>query len=133
MNGTGFHLAYLFLENGKCGEGIRTAVVQDFLTKLRGEGINPKFLLSDKDFAQINAACFTWENIKIQLCKWHVKRAVVTRLESNKAPRNSSFNSLSELGARFPFNGIVQSPKFCPKELREKVWKIMEQHLHHIQ
>jgi hypothetical protein len=54
----------------------------------------------------------------------------LARLGSNKTPRNSSFNSLSELGARFPFTGIVQSPKFCPKELRENVWKIMEQHLH---
>ena len=28
MNGTGFPLAYMFLENnGRCGEGIRTAVI----------------------------------------------------------------------------------------------------------
>jgi hypothetical protein len=131
MNGTGFPLAYLFLENnGQCGEGIRTSIVQVFLTKLRDEGIHPQFLLTDKDFAQINAARFTWKDIKIQLCKWHIKRAVMARLGSNKAPRNSSFNPLSELGARFPFNGITQAPKFCPKELRQKVWDIMGKHLH---
>jgi len=79
MNGTGFPLAYLFLENnGQCGEGIRTTVIQKFLTKLRDIGIQPEFILTDKDFAQINAARFTWNEIKIQLCKWHMKRAILT-------------------------------------------------------
>ena len=60
MNGTGFPLAYLFLENnGKCGDGIRTTIIQNFLTKLCDAGVQPEFLLTDKDFAQINAARFT--------------------------------------------------------------------------
>ena len=60
MNGTGFPLAYLFLENnGKCGDGIRTTVIQEFLMKLHDAGVQPEFLLTDKDFAQINAARFT--------------------------------------------------------------------------
>lgn len=131
VNGAGFPLAYLFLENnGKCGEGIRTTVIQTFLTKLREEGIQPEFLLTDKDFAQINASRFTWHGVKIQLCKWHIKRAVMTRLASDKTTRNSSFNPLSEFGARFPFDGIVQAPKFCPKEHREAIWTMMEKHLH---
>lgn len=116
MNGTGFPLAYMFLENnGRCGEGIRTAVIQNFLTTLRDAGIRPEFLLTDKDFAQINAARFTWEGVKIQLCKWHIKRAVMARLVSNKSTRSAQLNSLSELGRRFPFDGVTQSPKFCPK------------------
>jgi hypothetical protein len=49
MNGTEFPLAYLFLQNNwQCGEGIHTAVIQNFLTKLHEE-MNPKFLLTDKD------------------------------------------------------------------------------------
>ena len=129
MNGTGFPLAYLFLENnGKCGEGIRTTIIQSFLSKLRDIGLHPEFILTDKDFAQINAARFTWKGIKVQLCKWHVKKAIMTRLSSNKVSR-SSFNPLSEFGIRFPFNNIEQASKFCPKEYHKTVWKIMEKHL----
>ena len=131
MNGTGFPLAYLFLENnGKCGDGIRTTVIQNFLNKLRDMGLQPEFLLTNKDFSQINAARFTWKEIKIQLCKWHIKKAVITRLTSNKIPRKSSFNPLSEFGVRFPFNNITPSNRFCPKEYHQTVWNIMEKHLH---
>ncbi|CAG8686409.1 10980_t:CDS:2, partial [Scutellospora calospora] len=49
-------------------------------------------------------------------------------LENNR--KTSSFNPLSEFGARFPFDSIVQSPKFCPKEYQETIWKMIEKHLH---
>lgn len=109
MNGTGFPLA-----------------------KLRDAGIYPEFFHTDKDFSQINAARFTWEGVKIQLCKWHIKKAIKTRLASNKSTRNSQYNHLSEFGSRFPFNedDQQQSRNFCPKELRPTVWQIMEKHLH---
>ncbi|CAG8546837.1 33911_t:CDS:10 [Gigaspora margarita] len=42
--------------------------------------------------------------IKIQLCKWHIKRAVISRLASNKEPRNALINPLSEFCSRFPFD-----------------------------
>ena len=100
-----------------------------FLTIFQNQGVQPLFFLTDKDFAQINAIRFTWPHTKIQLCKWHVKRAITTRLSSNKGTR-SSFNPLSEFGRRFPFNGIQQGSNFCPKEFREKVWIIMEKHMH---
>jgi len=70
INGTGFPLSYLFLENnGRCKDGIRTNILQKFLTIFRNQGLQPKFFLTDKDFAQINAARFTWPNAKIQLCR----------------------------------------------------------------
>jgi len=132
MNGTGFPLSYLFVENnGQCKGGIRTGILQRFLTIFRNRGLNPTFFLTDKDFAQINAARFTWPHSKIQLCKWHIKRAVFIRLSSNKiTTRSSGYNPLSEFGVRFPFRGIEQASQFCPKELREIVWSIMEKHLH---
>ncbi len=93
VNGTGFPLSYLFLENnGKCKEGIRTSILQMFLTVFRDQGVRPLFFLTDKDFAQINAVRFTWPYTKIQLCKWHVKRAITTRLSSNKATRSNFRN-----------------------------------------
>src|SRR5436190_1492208 len=88
MNGTGFPLSYLFVENnGQCKGGIRTGILQRFLTIFRNRGLNPTFFLTDKDFAQINAARFTWPHSKIQLCKWHIKRAVFIRLSSTVKPR----------------------------------------------
>jgi hypothetical protein len=54
----------------------------------------------------------------------------MARLSSNKTPRNASFNPLSDLGTRFPFNGITPSNKFCPKEYHQTIWKLMEKHLH---
>ena len=70
INGTGFPLSYLFLENnGGCKDGIRTSILQKFLTIFRDQELQPKFFLTDKDFAQINAARFTWPNAKIQLCR----------------------------------------------------------------
>ena len=128
--GTGFPLSYLFLENsGKCKEGIRTGVIQKFLAEFQ-QYLQPKFFLTNKDFAQINAIHFTWPQCKIQLCKWHIKRAINTRLISNKSTRSSGFNPLSEFGKKFPFDGIQQANQFCPKELRKTVWDIMEKHLH---
>jgi hypothetical protein len=121
----------LFLENnGGCKEGVRTSILQNFLTKFRDQGLQPKFFLTDKDYAQINAARFTWPHTKIQLCRWHIKRAITKRLSSNKSTRSSCFNPLSEFGKRFPFDGIQQVAQFCPKELREPLWKIMDKHLH---
>ncbi len=68
-------------------------------------GLYPEFIFTDKDFAQINAAQFTWKDIKVQLCKWYIKKAIITHLSNNKTSR-SSFNLLSEFGTRFPFNNI---------------------------
>ena len=118
MNGTGFPLTYLFLENNeRCEEEIRTAIIQKFLTKLRDIGVQPEFLLSDKDFVQINAARFTWKEIKIQLCKWHIKRAVLARLSNNKMPRNATFNPLSELGSHFPLMKLYHLINFVLKNI----------------
>ena len=64
----GFSLSYLFLENnGNCRNELRTGVIIDFLLKLKMLGLE-QFFITDKDFAQISAACFVWKDIKVQLC-----------------------------------------------------------------
>ena len=132
VNGTGFPLSYLFLENnGKCKDGVRTGMLQMFLAAYYNQGIQPRFFLTDKDYAQINAIQFTWPHCKIQLCKWHVNRAITMRLSSNKNVRSSGFNPLSEIGKKFPFDGIQQATQFCSKDLRKSLWQIMEKHLHY--
>jgi hypothetical protein len=96
IDGTGFPLAYLFLENnGNCGNGIRTATLIDFFLELKTRGLEPEFFLTDKDFAQISAARFIWKNIKIQLCLWHIKKAVETKLSNNKKPQQINYNGVA--------------------------------------
>ena len=125
IDGMGFPMAYLFLENnGNCGNGVRTEVIIDFLAQLKIRELEPDFLITDKDFAQISASCFVWKNVKIQLCLWHIKKAELAKLSSSK---NSQVN----------YNGLVAQQKFsfidpsfkptltkdkgcvCPKELRQ--------------
>ncbi|CAB4431449.1 unnamed protein product [Rhizophagus irregularis] len=70
VNGTGFPLAYLFLENnGKCGDGIRTEIITKFVSQLKEKGLDPEFILTDKDWSQIKACHSTWPKAKIQLCR----------------------------------------------------------------
>jgi len=75
-NGSGYPLAYLFLDNSKKGDGVRTLILAGFFNSLKHKELNPEFFLTDKDFAQINAALQVWPLIKIQLCFWHLKRAI---------------------------------------------------------
>ncbi|PKY21650.1 hypothetical protein RhiirB3_435306 [Rhizophagus irregularis] len=112
VNGTGFPLAYLFLE-------------------INGE--------SDKDFAQISAAQMTWPEIKIQLCKWHIQRAVETKLKDYRAITRTNYDEY-QANRKFTFIDkqfipIVSANKktkirFCPEEYRPFIWNLMNQHLH---
>ncbi|CAG8684631.1 16579_t:CDS:2, partial [Rhizophagus irregularis] len=120
IDGMGFPLAYLFMENnGNCGNGIQ-----------------PEFFISDKDFAQISAARFVWKNIKVQLCLWHIKKAVEARLSSNKKPIQINYNGeaahklFSFIDPSFRPNLTKEKIIFCPKELRSIVWEKMNKHLH---
>lgn len=131
VEGTGYPLSYLLLENnGNCKDGVRTSIIQAFLTQMRNIGLLPNFFLSDKDFAQLSAASFVWPETKIQICKWHMKKALMERLRSNKSSRHSSFNPLSPEGKQFPFDNIIPSPIFCPKELQITVWNSICTNIH---
>ena len=96
VDGMGFLLSYLFLENnGNCGNGVRTGVIIDFLLQLKTLGLEPEFFITDKDFTQISAAHFIWKNIKVQLCLWHIKKAVEARLSSNKKLQQVNYNGIA--------------------------------------
>ncbi|CAB4392902.1 unnamed protein product [Rhizophagus irregularis] len=104
IDGMGFLLAYLFMENnGNCGNGI------------------PRFV---------------WKNIKVQLCLWHIKKAVEARLSSNKKPIQINYNGeaahklFSFIDPSFRPNLTKEKIIFCPKELRSIVWEKMNKHLH---
>ncbi|GBB93638.1 hypothetical protein RclHR1_22000002 [Rhizophagus clarus] len=54
VNGIDFSLAYLFLEHDeKCGDGIKTEMIMKFVLHLKEKGLDPNFILTDKDWAQI--------------------------------------------------------------------------------
>ena len=73
-------MAYLFLDNSKKEDGVRTSILSNFFNALHSKELHPDFFLTDKDWAQINAASRVWPSTKIQLCLWHVKRAIGKRL-----------------------------------------------------
>jgi hypothetical protein len=139
LNGTGFPLGYLFLETGnQNGNGSRSLVITKFLKLLNDRGLNPEFFLSDKDFAQISAIRTVWPLTKIQLCRWHIKRAVELRLSSNKLPQKITYDG-TLANKEFPnFVNINFVPtkesfnnyNFCPREYRKIVWSLMDKHLH---
>ena len=66
IDGSGYPMAYLFLDNAKKDDGVRTAILANFFKQLYDRGLqNAEFFLTDKDRVQINAAQQTWPSIKI--------------------------------------------------------------------
>src|SRR5205823_2181589 len=69
-----------FLNNSKKEDGVRTRF---FFNTLHSKELHPDFFLTDKNWAQINAASRVWPSTKIQLYFWHVRRAIEKRLVDN--------------------------------------------------
>jgi hypothetical protein len=98
VEGTGVPLAYCFMEvfeNDAKGErhampGATSSVLCQFLQPLRLSGLNPTFFGTDKDMAEIFAVRQTWPNVTVQLCYWHARRAIRTKLAASqkKATQN---------------------------------------------
>lgn len=136
-DGSGFALAYLFVEECK-QDGARTEIIAEFFKILLDLGMNKLvYLYTDKDFAQISAAKQMWSNIKIQLCYWHFKRALKKRLADNSQPKKITYSS-HDANNSFDFIDInfysVELQKsnfcFCPKNLWPQVISLMEYHMH---
>ena len=61
FDGTGFAMAYLFVEGNKKNDGACTEILFLFFKALYDLGMkNIQFFLTDKDFAQISAAQKIW-------------------------------------------------------------------------
>ncbi|CAG8835667.1 31117_t:CDS:2, partial [Gigaspora margarita] len=119
-----------------CNNGIRTSVLVDFFSKLYLLGLNPEFLLTNKDFSQISATRFVWKNIKVQLCLWHIKRAIENRLSNNTKPKQIIYNSQMAhnqfhfIDPEFRPQLNIANYVFCPKQFRSAIWEMMNRHLH---
>ncbi|CAG8855932.1 37771_t:CDS:1, partial [Gigaspora margarita] len=87
IDGSGFPLSYFFLEP-KCPYG-KTHAIATWFQSLKENGIqNVKTILTDKDRGQISAANKIWTGTRIQLCYWHVLRAIKKKLSSTGIAHN---------------------------------------------
>ncbi|CAB5356722.1 unnamed protein product [Rhizophagus irregularis] len=138
IDGAGFAAAYLFLDNAKKDEGVRTEILTAFLTNLKKLGLQfINYFLTDKDWSQINAAKIVWSNCKIQLCLWHAKKSIKKKLADNSEPKYNAYNPI-EANSQFSFIDILWFPIippnlpfiFCPKTLQVKILELFTKHFH---
>jgi hypothetical protein len=110
VDGTGVPLAYCFTELFKDnGRGVRraesgalTAILEQFLRPLQASGFNPAFFGTDKDISEILAIRQIWPETTIQLCYWHARRAVRTKLTSSRETNAQGDYKPSEAQAVIP-------------------------------
>lgn len=78
----GFPLAYCLLSTADSMElGKRKKALGAWAQQLRDRyGLIPVFIHVDKDMGEIGMATIIWPDGKIQLCWWHLRRAVRARL-----------------------------------------------------
>src|SRR5688572_30587014 len=133
-------MAYLFVEGIKKDDGARKDILKLFFQSLQNYGIsNLSYFITDKDFAQITAAQYVWPNVKIQICLWHIKKALKRRLADNTLPKTITYSSYTA-HETFDFINIEFYPStsniqrhnftFCPKNLHQKIIDLLEKHLH---
>ena len=74
----GFPLSYCLLSTvNAISQKKRTEALTSWTKKLRSKwGIEPTFVHLDKDMAEIGMVQKVWPNAKVQLCYWHMKRAI---------------------------------------------------------
>ena len=110
VDGTGVPLAYCFVEiveNNNKGErraipGAISGILCQFLQHLRALGLDPTFFGTDKDTSEIFAVRQIWPNTVIQLCYWHARRAIRTKLASSKKTNTQNEYKPSEAQSVIP-------------------------------
>ena len=82
---TGFPLSYCLLTTASSVKvRKRTRALEAWATVLCDRyGINPRFVHTDKDMAEIGASRRVWPYAKHQLCWWHQREAIRRRLKGN--------------------------------------------------
>lgn len=131
--GTGFALGYLILDVVGELESTKTINLTEFLSKFKELELKPEYIFTDKNFAEINASRFVWPNADIQLCLWHVKKAILTKMRSSK--KQERYNTFTAVDMElFPFidtnfiphnghNGII-----CLAKEQKVVLALIERH-----
>jgi hypothetical protein len=85
VDGFGVPLAYCLLSTAtSIAKDKRTQALSAFFSAARDKyNLNPDVIHTDKDMAEVNAAHIVWPSSKHQLCWWHLRKAVRTRLAKN--------------------------------------------------
>ena len=87
-------------------------MITRFLRDLKAKGkIHPRFVMTDKDMAQINSIRAVWPAAGVQLCYWHLKRAVKKHLASAKKPLTIRY-AMHEPRNEFSFIDLDFYPSF---------------------
>ena len=88
-DGTGIPVAYCFIETMIAQDGVRrvdpgalSRLLSQFLMPIRNAGFNPSFFGTDKDHSEITAVKQVWPDTTPQLCYWHAKRPIRSKLKS---------------------------------------------------
>jgi hypothetical protein len=89
--GEGYPASYLYLQRN-AAEGERKRAIELWyiisviarFNKVKDFGVVPTFIKMDKDIGQIGAAITVWPNSTINLCLWHILRAIKKRLGDPK-------------------------------------------------
>ncbi|CAG8487299.1 954_t:CDS:2, partial [Scutellospora calospora] len=91
IDGAGFPLSYLFVSAGKNHN--MTYILFQWMQAIKEKGLQSfSFILTDKDYSEINAAQAVWPEAHLQLCVWHVQRAIKQQLASTKTSTYYSYN-----------------------------------------
>jgi hypothetical protein len=77
----GLPVVYMFLSTTTSIEkNKQTRIITSFLSTIRDcYSLNPRFIHTDKDPAEITAVKNVWPDSKHQLCHWHMNKAVTDR------------------------------------------------------
>jgi len=102
FDNAGFPMTYCLLSTATAIDlGKRKLAIAAWSRCLRDQyGVKPVFIHSDKDMGEIGAVKMVWE-AKINLCWWHLRRAVRTRLA--KAKLSTSPYNLDRAMAEYDF------------------------------
>ena len=106
---TGFPLSYCLLSTADSIEiGKRSKALKAWASCLKEKyGIIPKIAHTDKDMAEIGMLRDVWDP-KVQLCWWHLRKAVRNRLATNKLT-TTPYNAL-RAKTEFPWIDIAFVP-----------------------
>ena len=91
-----------------------------WLRSLKGHGIHPEFVLTDKDRSEINAVGEVWPEAKHQLCFWHALCAIKQRLSQNRStPAYYNANTASQI---FDFIDVNFLPRGQQSSTAKVIW-----------
>ena len=113
----------------------RSRLISRFFSKLHENGLNPRFIFTDKDEGQINAINEVFGGDAVRLCLWHLMRAVKIQLGKPKLANpqyniNEAMNQFSFISRQFRPTGDRSGRRCESVAHREDIVVMMRKHYH---